>query len=307
MKIAIIGQAAFGKDVLTSLIAQKENIAAVICPPDQSPDRIDPLKTSALEHNIPVLQYKRMRSSTAIEEFKSLNVDLCVMAFVTDIVPDEILKAPTHGTIQYHPSLLPKYRGPSSLNWPIIYGEEKTGLSIFWPDKGLDTGPILIQKTVSIEPDDTLGSLYFQKLFPLGVEAMCEAVSLVKKGEAPKIQQDHSISTYQGWCSSDDVKIDWGLSTKQIFNLIRGSDPSPGANSTYDGNKVSFFGANISGANSIAEPGSVTEITDSQISVATVDGGISVQKLRIGKGAKISAHEYATETNMNVGDRFSDS
>ena len=307
MKIAIIGQAAFGRDVLTSLIAQKENIAAVICPPDRSPDRIDPLKTSALEHNIPVLQYKRMRSSTAIEEFKSLNVDLCVMAFVTDIVPDEILKAPTHGTIQYHPSLLPKYRGPSSLNWPIIYGEEETGLSIFWPDKGLDTGPILIQKTVSIEPDDTLGSLYFQKLFPLGVEAMCEAVSLVRKGEAPKIQQDHSLSTYQGWCSSNDVKIDWGLSTKQVFDLIRGSDPTPGANSTYEGNKVSFFGANISGNNSIAEPGSLTEITDSQISVATVDGSISVQRLRIGKGAKISAHEYATEANMTVGDRFSDS
>ena len=307
MKIAIIGQAAFGRDVLTSLIAQKENIVAVICPPDALPDRIDPLKTAALEHGIPVLQYKKMRSPEAIEKFVSLSVDLCVMAFVTDIVPDEILESPTHGTIQYHPSLLPKYRGPSSINWPIIYGEKETGLSIFWPDKGLDTGPILIQKTVSIEPEDTLGSLYFQKLFPLGVEAMCEAVSLVKKGEAPKIQQDHSLSSYQGWCSSNDVKIDWEMSTKQIFDLIRGSDPSPGANSTYEGHKVSFFGANISGDNSAAEPGSVTEITDSQISIATKDGSISVQRLKIGRGAKISAPEYATETNMSVGDRFSDS
>ena len=307
MKIAIIGQAAFGKDVLSSLIAQKENVTTVICPPDRSPEKIDPLKTAALENNIPVLQYPKMRSAEAIEKFVSLNIDLCVMAFVTDIVPNEILKYPTLGTIQYHPSLLPKYRGPSSINWPIINGDTKTGLTIFWPDEGLDTGPILLQKTVSINPDDTLGSLYFEKLFPVGVNAMCEAVNLVKKGQAPKVNQDHSQATYQGWCSSNEVKVNWEQNTRQIFNLIRGSDPSPGANSMFKGEQISFFNANVLSEKSNAQPGSITNISETDISIATFDGSISVQRMKIGKGSKITAREYVAKTNAKVGDKFSDS
>ena len=165
MRIAVIGQAAFGKDVLDALVEKNEEVVAVLCPPDNPSRAVDPIKSSATEHRIPVFQYKRMRDTEAIDEFRSLNVDLCVMAFVTDIVPDEILESPTSGTIQYHPSLLPEHRGPSSINWPIIQGKTKTGLTIFWPDKGLDTGPILLQKEVAITDTDTLGSVYFGKLY----------------------------------------------------------------------------------------------------------------------------------------------
>ena len=149
--------------------------------PDREGRPFDPIKQEATERDIPVFQFRRMRRKVAIDAFLELNADLCVMAFVTDIVPDEILEAPTHGTIQYHPSLLPKHRGPSSMNWPIIWGETVTGLSIFWPDKGLDTGPILLQKEVEITPDDTLGSLYFGKLYQMGVDAMVESVQMVRE------------------------------------------------------------------------------------------------------------------------------
>ena len=158
MKIAIIGQAAFGKDVLAKLIGNGQLVSAVICPPDDGKS-YDPIKQTAIENQIDVFQYNRMRDTSAINQFISLDIDLCVMAFVTDIVPMEILSAPTLGTIQYHPSLLPKHRGPSSMNWPIIKGEKKTGLTIFWPDEGLDTGPVLLQKEVDIAAEDTLGSL----------------------------------------------------------------------------------------------------------------------------------------------------
>ena len=128
-----------------------------------------------------------------LEQMRSLNADLCVMAYVTLLVPEPVLNAPRLGSIQYHPSLLPLHKGPSSINWPIIFGETKTGLSIFWPDEGLDTGPILLQKEVEIAPDDTLGSLYFNHLFPMGVAAMVEGVDLVRDGKAPRIEQDNTL------------------------------------------------------------------------------------------------------------------
>ena len=163
------------------------------------------------------------------------------MAFVTDFVPAEILEAPRLGTIQYHPSLLPKHRGPSSINWPIIFGETETGTTIFWPDDGLDTGPVLLQKRVSIGPDDTLGSLYFGQLFPLGVEAMVESVDLVRRGEAPRIAQDETQATYEGWCKDADARIDWQKPAEQVYNLVRGSNPRPGAHTTHQGGMLRLF------------------------------------------------------------------
>ncbi len=197
MKIVIIGQAAFGRSVMEAISdAGKDEIVGVFPPLDRDGRPADPLKEGALERSVPVFLYCRYRSEEAIEAFKPLDADLCVMAFVTDIVPDEMIEAPQLGTIQYHPSLLPKHRGPSSINWPIMQGETKTGLSIFWPDKGLDTGPILLQKEVAIGPDDTLGSIYFDSLYPMGVEAMVEAIDMVRGGNAPRIVQDESQATY---------------------------------------------------------------------------------------------------------------
>src|SRR6266853_154518 len=138
-------------------------------------------------------------------------------------------KSPAKGPIQYHPSLLPKYRGPSAINWPIIQGETETGLSIFWPDNGLDTGDVLLQKTTPIGFEDSLGSVYFDRLFPMGVDAMLESVDLVKAGKAPRIKQDESQATYEGRCTADNARIDWGKPWRQIHNLIRGCNPAPGA------------------------------------------------------------------------------
>ena len=186
LRIAVIGQAAFGESVLNALVEKGENVVAVFCSPDREGRRPDPIKVAAEGHDIAVLQFRRMRNQDAIDAFKALNTDLCVMAFVTDIIPEEMLEAPSNGTIQYHPSLLPRHRGPSSINWPIIDGEDETGLTIFWPDKGLDTGPVLLQKETPISADDTLGSVYFDRLFPMGVEAMVEAVGMVKGGDAQR-------------------------------------------------------------------------------------------------------------------------
>src|ERR671936_139275 len=241
MRIVVHGQQAFGKAVLETLLKRCENVIAAYVAPEKPGQKPGPLKEAALAAKLPVYQPASYRKPEVWEEFKALKPDLQVMAFVTLFVPEEFLNIPTHGSIQYHPSLLPAYRGPSSINWPIIKGEAETGLSIFWPDNGLDTGDILLQKKTPISPDDTLGSIYFDRLFPMGVEAMLEAIDLVKSGKAPRIKQDESQATYEGWCSADNARIDWGKPWAQIHNLIRGCNPQPGAWTLHDGKKLQIF------------------------------------------------------------------
>ncbi|MCS5598188.1 MAG: hypothetical protein NZ707_00365, partial [Rhodospirillales bacterium] len=199
MRLVIHGQQAFGRAVLEKLIERGDNVVGVFCAPDKEGRPTDPLKECALENGLTVHQPTSWKTDEALELMKSFKPDLCVMAYVTLFVSQEVIDAPTQGTIQYHPSLLPLHRGPSSINWPIIQGAKKTGLSIFWPDAGLDEGPILIQKEVDIGPDDTLGSIYFNHLFPMGVDAMIEGVDLVNTGSPPRIHQNHNNATYESW------------------------------------------------------------------------------------------------------------
>jgi len=231
MRIVVNGQQAFGKAVLDALVARSEDVVAVYCAPDARPDRPDPLKAAAGERGLPVFQPKSFRDPAVHEEFAALKPDLCVMAYVTKIVPSSFLDLPVLGTIQYHPSLLPLHRGPSSINWPIIQGRKETGLTIFWPDDGLDTGPVLLQKKTAIGPDDTLGSIYFDRLFPMGVDAMLEAVDLVRDGKAPKLAQDEAEATYESWCTAEDAGIDWSRppakSTTSFAAATRSPAPGP--------------------------------------------------------------------------------
>src|SRR6266545_3155530 len=180
MRIVVHCHQAFVKSVLESLIKRCENVIAAYVAPEKPGQKADPLKEAALAAKLPIYQPASYRKPEVWEEFKALKPDLQVMAFVTLFVPEDFLDVPTHGSIQYHPSLLPAYRGASAINWPIILGEKETGLSIFWPDNGLDTGAVLLQKKTPLGPTDTMGDLYFKRLFPMGVDAMMESVDLVK-------------------------------------------------------------------------------------------------------------------------------
>lgn len=306
MKIALIGQSAFGKSVLEALVEQDDDeIVGVFAPPTKEGRSPDPISGAANELKIALFEFKRLRDQEAIDKFASLEPELCVMAFVTDIVPMDMINSPAKGTIQYHPSLLPLHRGPSSINWPIINGETKTGLTIFWPDEGLDTGPVLMQKHVSIAPEATLGSLYFNKLYPLGVKAMIESVNLVRSGNAPKIEQDHSMATYESWCKSSDVTVDWTANTSTVFNMIRGGDPQPGANTTFNRTKLSLYDAELSSYGSEGqEPGSAVEIGTNKLIVSTSDGSVAIGRVRAAGGKKIGAGAWAESVGLAVGDEF---
>jgi methionyl-tRNA formyltransferase len=246
-----------------------------------------------------------------VDDFRALAPDLQVMAFVTLVVPQAFLDVPTLGTIQFHPSLLPRHRGRSSINWPIIKGETETGLSIFWPDDGLDTGDVLLQKTTPIGPDDTLGTVYFDRLFPMGVEAICEAVDLVKSGGAPRIPQDESRATYEGPCERVNARIDWGKPWRQIHDLVRGCDPAPGAWTTWQGKAVQVFGSQPLPARDLAglggRPGEVVEIAADpagDLTVACADGRIRLARVRPEGGGKLAAGEWAAAAGLMPGDRL---
>ncbi len=299
MRLIVHGQQAYGKSVLEAILDKGvDEVVAVYSTPDKEGRPLDPLKEFALQRDLPVYQPESYKNPEVWEQLASHEADLCVMAYVLLFVPEEALNVPKHGSIQYHPSLLPWHKGPSSINWPIIMGKQKTGLSIFWPDNGLDTGPILLQKEVDIGPDDTLGSIYFDKLYPLGVDAMLESIELVRAGTAPREVQDPEAGSYEGWCRKEEVQIDWSKASDEIYNLIRGANPQPGAWTTFNGSEVKVFDSRKDDGS--GESGSVVSVDDSGILVATADGAIRIMKVRADAG-KLTAAEYAAEAGLAAG------
>ena len=297
MRLIVHGQQAFGQSVLEKLIERGEDIVGVYVAPDKG--KPDPLKVAAEEAGLPVFQPTTYKEPEVWDQMKSLSPDLCVMAFVTLFVPEEALYLPTHDSIQYHPSLLPLHRGPSAINWPIIMGRKETGLSIFWPDNGLDEGPILLQKTCTIEENDTLGTVYFDKLFPMGVDAMMESVDLVKQGNAPRIDQDHSQKTYESWCRKADVELDFTKPMQEVHNMIRGADPVPGAWTTCGGAEIQLYGS-TKAESAAGAPGEIVDISSDGMVIACGDGGVNVTRVRGAEG-KVAASDFAASAELSAG------
>jgi methionyl-tRNA formyltransferase len=303
MRIALIGQAAFGADVFKGLWAQGRQVAGVFCPPDRG-SKVDPLKEAALAAGLPVFQPQRLKDPEAYDHMVSLNPDLAVLAFVTDIVPGKVLAVPKLGSICYHPSILPKYRGASAINWAVINGETKTGLTIFWVDAGIDTGDILLQKEVEVGPGDTTGEIYFNKLYPMGVAACIEAVDLIAQGKAPRIPQDHSRGTYDPPCDEKVAGLDWSKTGRAVFNFIRGCDPQPGATTTFRGEKVKLFNAKFLEESHAAQPGEILAVTDQGLKVAVSGAALLVTRFRTKELGKVKAPEFVQARQPRVGERF---
>src|ERR1700724_1816750 len=209
MRVAIIGQQDFAKAVLAAFVNRRDTVAGVFCAPEKPGASPDPLRVAAEQARIAVYQLPSLKAEEARQALRVLDVDLAIMAYVLQFVPQDFVTIPRHGTIQYHPSLLPRYRGPSSINWPIILGDTATGLSIFRPDDGLDEGPVILQKETPIGPDETVGQVYFGRLFPMGVAALLEAADLVVRGHAQSVTQDESRASYEGWCREAEARINW--------------------------------------------------------------------------------------------------
>ncbi|HXU41298.1 MAG TPA: methionyl-tRNA formyltransferase [Burkholderiales bacterium] len=305
MKIAIVGQQDFGKAVLEAFLARKDEVAGVFCAPEKPGARPDALKVAAQEKGVQVFQFPSLKSPEAHDAMKKLGADIGIMAFVLQFAPQAFVKIPKHGTIQYHPSLLPLYRGPSSINWPIIRGDRKTGLTIFRPTDGLDEGPVVLQKETEITPDDTLGTVYFDRLFPMGVKAMLEAADLVTAGKHKEVVQDESKATYEGWCRKAEAKLNWANHVDFVYNAIRGCNPAPGAWTTLEGKELQVFDARKHPVRTFGavkgKIGEVVEATEKSFQVTAQGGRIEVLRAKLGDGKKVAAGELLAAGQIKPG------
>lgn len=303
MRIVLIGETAFGEKVLDTLVKKGEEIVGVYTSPD-IPGKTNPVKQLALQLGIPTFQSKRMRAPEVYAEYTKLKPELNVMAYVTSILPESILNYPRLGTIQYHPSLLPKHKGGSAISWAIINGDTKTGITIFWPDKGIDTGPILLQKEAEISPDDTAGSLYFNKLSPLGVEGIVESVELIKKGIAPRVVQDDSQATYEELFTEKHAVISWHQPADKVHNLIRGANPRPGATTNFGGRQFKVFDTEPLIGVAGGLPGEIIDTGKQGFVVAAADGAILIKRVQVEGSPKIEAADFVEQAGLKVGDRL---
>jgi methionyl-tRNA formyltransferase len=305
MKIAIIGQQDFGKAVLEAFLARGDQVAGVFCAPEKEGAKADVLKVAAQERGVKVFQLPSLKAPEATQQMKALNVEIGIMAFVLQFAPQEFVKIPKHGTIQYHPSLLPKYRGPSSINWPIIRGDAKTGLTIFRPTDGLDEGPVILQKETPIGADDTLGSVYFDRLFPMGVKAMLEAADLVVAGKHKETVQNEAQASYEGWCRAAEARINWASHVDFSYNLVRGCNPAPGAWTTLNGKKVQIFDCRKHLVRTFGavkgKIGEISEVGPQSFFVTAQGGRIEVLKAKHEDGKKVSATEFLAQNGVAAG------
>lgn len=320
MKISLIGQEAFGERVFAALRAAGEDVVAVSSVTGTA-ERPDPLWAAAQAAGVPLFPTVQLKKPDVIAALAATEPDLGVMAFVTHILPQRVLELPRLGTVQYHPSLLPRHRGINAMHWAIRAGETRTGLTMFWVDAGIDTGPVLLQREVEIGPDDTVGSLYFDRLFGAGVEALVDAVRLVREGRAPKLAQDEAEATYEPPADDANSGIAWMRPAGEIYNLIRGSNPTPGAHAMLYATQVRIFDARLTlldgadetggkvlnaGVEYPAAPGTVLGITDERIEIALLGGVLHAQRLQRVGGKKVVAGEFAREMGLEIGDGFED-
>ncbi len=295
LRIALFGQAAFGRDVLIRLLEAGHRLVGIHTPPEGA--RPDPLAEEGAGRGLPVFHYRRYRRKGAaipeiVEEYRALGAELNVLAYVTAILPPEIVDAPPHRSLCFHPSLLPRFRGGAALAWQIILGERESGVTVFRPDAGVDTGPIVVQKGgVAIDAGMTAGRLYFDHLYPLGVEALVEAVAHIEAGTARLEPQDESRATFQGLVTDEDARIDWSRPADELDRLIRGCDPQPGALCRHGEDEVRLFDGGLLPAGEDAEPGTVLGVESDRLLIAARDGRLAVGRLRVAGDRKIPAAE----------------
>jgi methionyl-tRNA formyltransferase len=303
-RIALFGQAAFAKDVLVRLLDAGHAIVGVYAPPSVKPD---PLAEEAEKRRLRTFRYKAFRRqgraiAERVAEYRALGAELNVLPYTTAILPPEIIDAPALGSLCFHPSLLPRFRGGAAIPWQILLGATETGVTVFVPDAGVDTGPIVVQKGgVAIADTDNAASLYFDKLYPLGVDAVLEAVDAVDRGVARPRPQDETDASFQGLVTDEVARIDWQRPALEVARLVRGCDPSPGAHAQRaSGERVRLFDARLAAGDAGAAPGTVLGVEAGRLAIAARGGRVTIGRLRVGDGAKVAAADAGLEAGETL-------
>jgi len=314
MRVAVIGQSNFGAEVYKSLRQKGHEIVGVFTVPDVQ-GKSDPLAQEAEKDGVKVFKYARWQQKKValpevVNEYKSVNADINVMPFCSQFIPHDVIENPKHGSIVYHPSLLPRHRGASAINWTLMEGDAEGGFTIFYADDGLDTGPIVLQKKVEIDPNETVDTIYNRFLYPEGIKGMVEAVELISEGKAPRIVQPTEGATYDKmWKKKELAKIDWSMNGKRIHDFIRGNDKLPGAWATIDGKELTFFGSSMYHRKTLPQGTEVTVDGMSKPALVHINGmlltgadgqRVNVTSLQLDDGKMIQANKYGQSSEEHT-------
>ncbi len=308
MKIVFMGTPDFAAAALEALLEAGHEITAVVTQPDKAKGRskelqFPPVKETALAHNLPVLQPVRIKRPEEIAVLKQYEADIYVVAAFGQILSQEILDIPKYGCLNIHASLLPKYRGASPIQSVILDGEKETGITIMQMDAGIDTGDMLLKKSMEIDSEDTYETLH-DKLKVLGGEAIVEALELLETGALVPEKQDHSQSSHVKMITKEMGNIDFTKSAKEIDCLIRGLNPWPSAFTFYKGKQLKIWKATVEEAQNDAVPGTVTEVTKNEIKAACGCGVIAIRELQLEGKKRMAAHDFLLGVKVQVGEQL---
>lgn len=276
MRIVFMGTPDFAAASLKKLIDEKADVVGVFTQPDKPKGRgmemsFSPVKTLALENNIPVYQPVKMRDGTAYEQIKALHPDILVVVAYGRILPDDILALPKFGAVNVHGSLLPKYRGAAPIQWSVLNGDKITGVTTMYLASEMDTGDIIYTAETEIGEKETSGEL-FDRLMEMGAELLTKTLKDIEKGTAPRIPQDHSQASYVGQLDKSVCPIDFNRSPRQVLKWIYGLQPWPVATMELEGKVYRVFGADYTSATTGKNPGAVVSTGEQGIEIACKDG-----------------------------------
>ncbi|WP_238326385.1 methionyl-tRNA formyltransferase [Desulfuromonas acetoxidans] len=303
IRTVFMGTPDFALDTLQGLIESGVQMVGVYTQPDRPKGRgkklaAPPVKELALEHDIPVFQPQKLRDEEAVKQLRSLSPDLIVVVAYGQILPQAVLDIPKYGCINVHASLLPRHRGAAPINKAIVDGDPMTGVTTMMMDVGLDTGDMLVKKSLSIHPDETAGQLH-DRLAPLGREAMEETLARLCAGTLAREKQDDSLSTYASMMKKEDGCIDWSKEARQIHNLVRGLDPWPGAYTLLDGQTLKL--AKTRCVEGQGEPGQVLEASGETVIVACGQGALQLGALQLPGKKMLSAADFLRGRGLEKG------
>ena len=306
MKLVFMGTPEFSVPSLEALLAGEWEIQAVVTQPDRRQGRghkvrYSPIKEIALEAGVPVLQPEEVAELSFVEKLKGLNPDAIVVVAFGQLIPSAVLHLPRHGCINVHPSLLPRYRGAAPIQQAIIDGCSKTGITTMLLDEGWDTGDILLQREVTIEPSDTAESLE-ERLALLGAEVLIETLTRLGDGSLEPTPQDETQVTYTQKLTRESGNISWESPTVEIIDLVRGLVPWPGAFTMHRGEVLKIWEATKSQQETIAVPGTILGVSQSGIIVATGSGCISLEVVQPPNRARMRGRDYANGYRIEPGE-----
>lgn len=297
LKIIFMGTPEFAQKSLQYIYEAGHEVVLAVSQPDKPKGRgmklvPTPVKEYALQKGIEVFQPEKIRTEEVYEKLKSYDADVFVVTAYGRILPKNILELPKRGCINVHASLLPKYRGPAPIQWPIINGDKTTGVTTMYMDEGLDTGDMLLKKEVEIDEDDTFVTLH-HKLAIAGGEAIVETLNKLEAGTITREKQDESQATYTKLINKKDGLIDWTKSAEEIKNLVRGFNPWPGAFTTCDYKLLKLWNVEIVEANQKAPPGTVIKCSCKDgIVVITGNGALKIIDIQTENCKKMNCSEY---------------